>query len=240
HLPAAAGMHLISATWAGDSLGSAATSNSVAITVAKASTRTAGSAAADGMAASVAAVAPGSGTPTGTVRFIDGTSGVLIATAELSGGMASAAAAANSSVIAVYSGDGNFLPSNSPVFSLVAATNAASYAQGAVAPDEIISVFASGIAVDSVSSPDAVPTLGGVSVKVADASGAVLAGGTFFVSPNQAEVRLPSSLAKGPATMFLATARGTTLSTPIVVGTTASGLFTADASGQGAPVGHAV
>ena len=74
--------------------------------------------------ATVAAASPGSGTPTGTVNFLDGTT--VIGTAEfLSSGVASfstsSLTAANSpySITAVYSGDPNFTTSTSSVLSQV-------------------------------------------------------------------------------------------------------------------------
>src|SRR5207244_4140213 len=61
--------------------------------------------------ATVSAVAPGSGTPTGTVQFKDGTT-PLGSPVTLSGGQAtfttSALSMAGPSITAVYSGDGNF------------------------------------------------------------------------------------------------------------------------------------
>src|SRR5262249_58437238 len=61
--------------------------------------------------------APGSGTPTGTVTFLDGTT--VLGTGSLSGGTASFSTAALSvsghSITASYGGDGNFTTSTSAV-----------------------------------------------------------------------------------------------------------------------------
>jgi hypothetical protein len=66
--------------------------------------------------ATVTAKAPGSGTPTGTVTFMDGNS-VLASNVSLTGGKAtystSALAAGTNSITVQYSGDGNFLGSTS-------------------------------------------------------------------------------------------------------------------------------
>src|SRR5204863_10180493 len=70
--------------------------------------------------ATVSAVAPGSGTPTGTLQFrIDGSN--FGATVALVGGSATSGATStlsvgNHTITAVYSGDGNFNTSTSPNF----------------------------------------------------------------------------------------------------------------------------
>jgi hypothetical protein len=62
-------------------------------------------------------VSPGSGTPTGTVTFMDGT--VVLRTVSLSNGVAkltiSTLARGKHSIKAVYSGDSDFLTSTSSV-----------------------------------------------------------------------------------------------------------------------------
>ena len=68
------------------------------------------------LSASVSVAAPGSGTPTGTVRFFDGTT--LLGSAPVSGGTTAmlftpAARLGNRTLTAVYSGDGTFFPSTS-------------------------------------------------------------------------------------------------------------------------------
>ena len=71
--------------------------------------------------ATVTAAAPGSGTPTGTVTFYDGST--VLDTATLSGGSAafatSALALGSHPITAVYGGDTNFTGSTSPVFTQV-------------------------------------------------------------------------------------------------------------------------
>lgn len=68
------------------------------------------------LTANVSVTAPGSGTPTGTVRFFDGTT--LLGSAPVSGGttamlFTTAARLGNRTLTAVYSGDGTFFPSTS-------------------------------------------------------------------------------------------------------------------------------
>lgn len=71
--------------------------------------------------ATVTAAAPGSGTPTGTVRFFQGAT--LLATGTLSGGVATGTTVVLyptpplHSITAIYSGDTNFIASTSPPFS---------------------------------------------------------------------------------------------------------------------------
>ncbi|MFE2750354.1 Ig-like domain-containing protein, partial [Streptomyces scopuliridis] len=69
------------------------------------------------LTATVAAVPPGAGTPTGTVDFFDGAT--LLGTGTLSGGVAtfttSALSVGSHLLTAVYSGDTNFTGSTSPV-----------------------------------------------------------------------------------------------------------------------------
>ena len=65
--------------------------------------------------ATVTAVAPGSGTPTGSITFLDGST--TLGTATLSGGKATfkttALAAGPHTITVSYSGDGNFVTSTS-------------------------------------------------------------------------------------------------------------------------------
>ncbi len=71
--------------------------------------------------ATITAVPPGAGTPTGTVTFKDGAS--TLGTGTLSGGVAtfttSALTAGSHSITAVYGGDANFTTSTSPVLTQV-------------------------------------------------------------------------------------------------------------------------
>ncbi len=70
-------------------------------------------------AVTVAANAPGSGTPMGTVTFVDSTTGQSLGTVTLSGGSGSLTVSTlptgSQTVTATYNGDGNFLTSNGGV-----------------------------------------------------------------------------------------------------------------------------
>src|SRR5207248_1402471 len=121
----AVGSHTITATYNSDANFNGSTSSSTTETVAAASTTTAlgntptpsvfGQATT--LTATVAPVAPGTGTPTGTVDFFDGET--LLATATVISGQAvistSAFAVGSHSITAVYSGDAGFNGATSAV-----------------------------------------------------------------------------------------------------------------------------
>jgi hypothetical protein len=123
------GSHSISAVYGGDGNFTASTSSSVSPTVSQASTTTSLTGSVNPsvfgqsvtFTAAVTVNAPGSGTPTGSVSFDDGTT-VLGSTA-LSSGVATFSTNSldveTHSITAVYNGDGNFFPSTSDVLSQV-------------------------------------------------------------------------------------------------------------------------
>jgi hypothetical protein len=122
-----AGTPTLTATYGGDSTFAGSPSTAVMLTVAKADTSTVASVvpnpsntgATVTLNATVTAASPGSGTPTGTVQFMNGST--VLGTATLvSNGTAStttsALTAPTNSITAVYQGDTNFNSSTSPVF----------------------------------------------------------------------------------------------------------------------------
>ncbi|MGB8521378.1 MAG: glycoside hydrolase family 44 protein [Candidatus Acidiferrales bacterium] len=134
------GSHSVTAVYSGDANFSGSTSAAVAVTVvapAKVATGTSLSASATQLTSGqsvtfTAGVAPqsGSGTPTGSVAFLDGASQIGMGT--LSAGSASFSSASlsvgNHSISAAYSGDANYVASSSAAVSLsVAAAPAADY-----------------------------------------------------------------------------------------------------------------
>ena len=88
--------------------------------------------------ATVSPVSPGSGTPTGTAKFMDGST--TLGTAALGGGTASfttsALAVGTHSIKVVYSGDGNFKTSTSSVLSQVVQSSAEVIVAGG--PSEVV------------------------------------------------------------------------------------------------------
>jgi uncharacterized protein (TIGR03437 family) len=208
----AAGAHRIVASWPGDgTYGSA--SAEVAYTVAKAATTVAVTVGTGAATAKVVAVAPGSGTPSGSARFVDVLSGAAV------GGATVVLTGLVGPVRAVYEGDDNFAAGASAAVNPVVVANAASYGTETVAPEEIVSLFG--------------PITAGItSAKVTDSAGESREARVVYSGPGQATLVLPTGMAMGPA---LVTAGW--WSSAVTVGRTAPGLFTADASGKGAPIG---
>ncbi len=123
----ALGLHPITSIYSGDGSFGGNTSPEFDLTINQASTTTTVSASANpsaygqniALTAQVAAVAPGSGTPTGSVMFFD--NGVELAQVGLNAGgaaiyMTSSLVLGNHPITADYSGDTNFKASNSPIF----------------------------------------------------------------------------------------------------------------------------
>jgi hypothetical protein len=123
------GTHVIFATYHGDSNFSTSTSTSITQTVEQASTTTslvatpnpAGLGLPVTLTASVSPVAPGAGTPTGTVAFLEGTT--TLGTASLSNGSASIVVSTlplgSHNIVAQYAGDGSFSGSSSPALQVI-------------------------------------------------------------------------------------------------------------------------
>jgi uncharacterized protein (TIGR03437 family) len=243
----AAGINFIAALYDGDSVwlanyvvvtvtvGQAATSSSVSLAVVGGQLT---------LTAAVAAVAPGAGVPTGSVQFVDKTTNTVIATASLTNGRASANAASNVAaqpIVAVYSGDTNFQASTSAP--LPTPTNAAALLTAAFAPDEIASVFnVIGLSGDTGATQLLSTSLGGATVTITDSTGTVLPAPLYGVFGDEDQINLviPSGTAPGPATVTITLPGGGTLSTAIVIGTTAPGVFTANQNGQGVFAGQVV
>ena len=117
------GQHTITAAYNGNSTFAISTSAALTQTVNQDHTSTVVTASADPsvyghsvtFTATVSAASPGSGTPTGSVTFMDGLT--ALGSATLSGGKASfktsSLAAGSQAITAVYGGDGNFITSKS-------------------------------------------------------------------------------------------------------------------------------
>jgi len=237
-----AGTHSIAALWAGDAGTSAASSTPLAFTVAKAQTTTSLGSSGQALRAVVSAVAPGAGTPTGVVKFVDAASGSVFASATISDGVAVASQPLTGDpILAVYSGDVNFAPGTSAALMPLAAANAASFGTDSFAPDEIVTLFGtslSAVTVASTLTPAA--SLGGATVSVTDSAGVRRAANLLFISPTQASVVLPADLPAGAAVISIATGAGATFTTAMNVTRVAPGLFTAEGSGKGPAVGQTV
>jgi uncharacterized protein (TIGR03437 family) len=126
---------------------------------------------------------------------------------------------------------------NTNAVSAVTAASAASFSSGAQASEGILALFGSSLAGTTLTaSALPLPTaLGGVQVRVRDASGREHDAPLFFVSPNQINFQLPSGVSAGNATVSVLRDNTTVGQGALTVETVAPGLFTANANGQGVP-----
>ncbi|HLJ13513.1 MAG TPA: Ig-like domain repeat protein [Bryobacteraceae bacterium] len=237
-----AGTHSITAIWSGDDNSAAAGSAPLTQIVNKAQSSTALAISGLTLNAAVTAVAPGAGTPTGSLRFLDAATNTVLAESALAG---SSAATPLSSIadpiVAVYSGDSNFQSSSSGALMPLAAVNAASYTAASFAPDEIVTLFGSNLAAGMVSGTAApAALLGGTTVTVTDSAGVKHSAGILFVSPAQASFLIPADTPPGPATVIVTNADRPAVSTAILVTPVAPGLFTVNSNGQGVPAGQII
>ncbi|MBI1764560.1 MAG: hypothetical protein HYR56_24305 [Acidobacteria bacterium] len=112
--------------------------------------------------------------------------------------------------------------------------SAASYSEALLAAESIVAAFGGNLANTTASATAALPTtLGGTSVKVKDSLGVERAAPLFFVSPTQVNYQIPAGTARGLATITITNASGETSLSTAQIGTTAPGLFTANATGKG-------
>ena len=238
----AAGSHTISARWTDDSGANSAASAPLPLAVAKAQTVTTVASTGLSLAAAVKAVAPGAGTPSGSVKFMSAANNSVFATVALNGGTAVAALpAAGDAIVAVYPGDANFAGSTSLALSPLAAVNAASFSGDDIAPDEMVTLFGTNLAaLTAASAPAPAASLGGTTAAVTDAGGIRRAANLLFVSPSQVSIVLPAGIPIGPAVITLTNASGATFAVPATVARVAPGLFTADGTGKGMPVGQTI
>jgi uncharacterized protein (TIGR03437 family) len=111
-----------------------------------------------------------------------------------------------------------------------------------LAPNSIASAFGTNLSTATVVA-DLLPLptlLGGVSVKVIDATGREQAAGLFFVSPGQINYLVPADCALGPATVRLMQQQTAVASGSLQVETVAPGLFSANSNGTGVAAAVAV
>jgi len=245
------GTQTILAQYGGDSTWNAA-SGSATVTVSQASTSVLASLMIVSgqltLTAVVAPLAPGAGTPTGQVQFVNTASNAVLASVALAGGKASAAVPANVAmtvmaqpIAAAYSGDGNFKGSVSAP--LPAVTNAAANLGAAFAPDEIVSLFGIlGLNGNTAATPPLTTSLAGVTVNVTDSAGMSRVAQLYgvFASDGQVNLIVPSGTAAGLALVTVALPGGGTATTVIEIANSAPGIFTANMTGQGVYAGQVV
>ena len=214
----AAGARTVSASWSGDTTYAAASAK-LSHTVARAPTVTVLKLGTGAASVRVAAAAAGTA-PSGSIQIVNARTNAPLVTAPLADGAATVILPRpGEAVAAVYSGDANFLESASEPASAVTAVNAASYTGPAVASDEIVTLFG--------------PIPAGLqTVKVTDAHQSAREARLLHSAAGQASIVLPAGLAMGRAVVAIGDWEALVTVSPI-----APGLFTADASGRGAPAG---
>ncbi|MBV8731851.1 MAG: Ig-like domain repeat protein [Acidobacteriia bacterium] len=184
------------------------------------------------LTATVTAGSNASGTPTGSVQFLDAVTKALITTAMVNGGQAIAsltfaqviADGGPRPIAAVYSGDSQFASSSSAPLSVP--VNAASFQALAIAPDEMVTLWP--------------PT--GFAPKSATISNISNTEGAQVLANSAAQISfvVPSDLADGLVVITIGDGSEGAISTLANVARTAPGFFTADASGQGLAAGYVV
>ena len=121
-------------------------------------------------------------------------------------------------ILAAYSGDANFAASTSAPATLLTVADAAGYGTSSLAPDEIASIFGSGLAAP---------------VQITDSSGATLTPSLLLASPSQINMVVPTATALGLATVAVKSPSGPTFSKSISITRVAPGLFAANGGGTG-------
>jgi uncharacterized protein (TIGR03437 family) len=245
------GTHAITVLYSGDATWSYA-AGTLTITVSRATSSSAVSIAMVSgqlvLTASVAAVAPAAGTPTGSVQFVDVANNAVVASATLSGGTATVTIAAGAvsdvlgrPIAAVYSGDSGFNASTSAP--LPALVSAAWNFSGDFAPDEIASLYGiTGLTGDTTATPPLTASLSGVTVMITDSSGvarpALLYG--VYASSGQINLLVPAGSVAGPAVLTITLPGGGMITTIVNIVGTAPGIFTFNMTGQGTFAGQVV
>lgn len=190
-----------------------------------------------------ATVAGGNVAPTGTVTFRDGAAS--LGSASLDGqGRASLTVSSLGpgarSLTAGYNGDANFTGAVSAPLALtvvrtVANVSAANYQGAALAAEQIVAAFGTGLATATqVAMTQPLPTsLAGTTVRVRDAANVERLAPLFFVSATQVNYLVPEGTSLGQALVTVLAGDGATSQAVVRVDAVAPGLFTADATGAG-------
>ncbi len=121
-------------------------------------------------------------------------------------------------------------------FLAVANVSAASFLEGALAPESIAAAFGTNLAT-SVQLANSLPlpkSLLGTTVKVRDAAGIERLSRLFIVTPTQVNFEVPPSTATGAATFTVTTGAGVVSTGVVQIANVAPGFFAANANGEGA------
>ena len=131
---------------------------------------------------------------------------------------------------------------NSSAPNQIAVVSAASYAaQAPIAPGSLASASGNNLT-ENTAGAVTMPlpeVLGGVAVKITDASGTARAAPLLYVSPRQVNFAVPDATVAGQAVVDVISNGITVASGPVQVERVAPGVFTANADGRGAPAAHA-
>ncbi len=124
----------------------------------------------------------------------------------------------------------------------IASVSAASYAQGAVAPESLVSGFGANFstltaAANTLPLPE---TLAGVTVTIKDVLGQERNAPLLFVSPTQLNYQVPSGAALGEGTVTIRQGVTIVASGLLQIAPVSPSLFAADATGRGAAAAQAV
>jgi Putative binding domain, N-terminal/NHL repeat/Bacterial Ig domain len=117
----------------------------------------------------------------------------------------------------------------------MASAHAASFAGPPLASETIVAAFGVNLAT-TTQGGGAFPlptTLAGTSVRVRDGAGVERFAPLFFISPSQVNYQIPPDTVNGPATVIVTDGRGNVSSGSALIESTAPGLFSANADGQG-------
>lgn len=235
------GALVIVATYSGDDNWVSVGSNTLPLAISKAPTTTTLTALgtdpkSGGRTATAIVQSTTPGVPTGTIQVLDAASGVLLGTATLSAAGAATVAVATTrtgdfsagpvpaAIVAAYSGDTNFVPSQSIPASFLTIADAAGYGTSSMAPDEIVSIFGGNLASQTSS---------GAPVQIVDSTGVSRTPALLLVSASQINLVISSDTALGTATMTVSSSTGPTFSQPFTVTSVAPGLFAANGGGTG-------
>jgi len=107
-------------------------------------------------------------------------------------------------------------------------------AQTLVAPDALISAFGADLATASAFAGTFPTSLGGTTMTLLDATNTSYPVQMYYVGPNQVNYYVPANTQFGPATITVTSGDGTQTIGTVLVAPVAPGLFTANASGEGA------
>lgn len=120
--------------------------------------------------------------------------------------------------------------------------SAASYSEVALASESIAAIFGTRLATGTriATSLPLPTTLEGTTVKIRDSAGTQRDARLFFVSPDQANIEVPSGTANGIATVTITSGNGSVSIGTAQIATVAPGLFAANSNGRDVAAGVAL